>query len=69
MAADAQWLAQNTGFNMPARAAAVAAPQLSPHDFAREIIDFDSEGDSGKSFLAQAPLSVFRIFATGRKIS
>ncbi|HET6275335.1 MAG TPA: hypothetical protein VFE16_05270 [Candidatus Cybelea sp.] len=54
--ADAQWLAQNTGFKILA-AAAADAPSVSSRDFARKIIDFDSEGDSGKAFLAQAPLS------------
>jgi hypothetical protein len=59
MKIDGKWVERNLGFNPvtvkpPAAsfARAEAASAKQPEDFAREIIDFDSEGPEGREFLA-----------------
>jgi hypothetical protein len=59
MTADRKWLKRNLGFDpiaVPAPTStfsfAPAARPATPEDFAREIIDFDSEAPEGREFLA-----------------
>ncbi len=59
MAADRAWVERNLGFDPvadpapPQTFSSLRAPgQRTPEDWAREIIDFDSEGDEGKAFTA-----------------
>jgi nucleoside phosphorylase len=54
--ADAKWALENLGFDPTAAksAASVSQAPKSPQDFARDIIDFDSEGSAGRAFAAQA---------------
>ncbi len=66
MVADRKWVEKNLGFdpistpppantfsvNRVAKAAVKPSTKASPEDFQREIIDFDSEGPTGQSFLA-----------------
>jgi hypothetical protein len=60
MTVNRKWVERNLGFNPATRPApastlavkAIAKPSSTPEDFAREIIDFDSEGPEGTAFLA-----------------
>ena len=59
MIVDAKWVERNLGFDptktaMPASTFALAksAKAMTPEDFQREIIDFDSEAPNGREFLA-----------------
>lgn len=59
MIVDAKWVERNLGFDptktaMPASTFALAksAKAMTPEDFQRDIIDFDSEAPHGREFLA-----------------
>src|SRR5262249_10766 len=60
MQVDRKWVERNLGFDPiatppPAETfahARAATPTAAPEDFQREIIDFDSEADEGRNFLA-----------------
>jgi Phosphorylase superfamily len=66
MTADRKWVERNLGFdpistppppgsfavNRVAKAAVKRTAKVAPEDFQREIIDFDSEGSTGRAFMA-----------------